>query len=230
MTASAVIFDFSDTLFTARSDADWVRRTADQRGEPMSDVAVEAAVAEMAQAWRLPDVVAAQPHRDTSAEQHRRSALIWLRAAPLVAPMAEDMYARLQEPAAWRIYDDAASTVRTLHKRGIPIAIISDIGWDIAPILTDAGLADCISGYVLSYQHGVEKPDPSLFRAGCELLGSRPGDTLMVGDNPTKDGGAVGIGMSAYLLPITGSRWNPQGSETETHTVRGLAPVLALAS
>lgn len=47
---SAVLFDFSDTLFTAYGDAEWVRRTAEQAGRPLDEEAIEVAVAELAHA------------------------------------------------------------------------------------------------------------------------------------------------------------------------------------
>jgi putative hydrolase of the HAD superfamily len=64
------------------------------------------------------------------------------------------------------------------------------------------GLLELVDVFVMSYEHGVVKPAPELFLAACARLGEVPGRTLMVGDNPLADGGAVGIGLPTYLVPI----------------------------
>ena len=47
----------------------------------------------------------------------------------------------------------------------------------------------------------VAKPAPRLFEAACQGLAVTPAETLMVGDNPLTDGGAVEAGLTAYILP-----------------------------
>jgi FMN phosphatase YigB (HAD superfamily) len=58
-----------------------------------------------------------------------------------------------------------------------------------------------------------------LFLAACAALGAPPDRTVMVGDNPFSDGGAVGAGLLALLVPVT-----PPG------TPRGLIQVLRLVT
>jgi putative hydrolase of the HAD superfamily len=60
-------------------------------------------------------------------------------------------------------------------------------------------------------------PAPRLFEAACDGLGVAPEATLMVGDNPLTDGGAVEVGLTAYILPTA----------TDSQD-RGLGAVLAL--
>ncbi|MGW7577016.1 HAD family hydrolase [Streptomyces sp. NPDC054765] len=76
------------------------------------------------------------------------------------------------------------------------------------------------SAWVHSYEHHTEKPDPLLFRPACHELGPDPTETLMVGDNPAKDGGAVGAGLRAYVLP----------AGSAPGSLRGLDAVLRLAA
>ncbi|HWN27004.1 MAG TPA: HAD-IA family hydrolase, partial [Actinomycetospora sp.] len=82
-----------------------------------------------------------------------------------------------------------------------------------------AGLLDLVGAWVLSCEEGREKPAPELFRAACERLGADPRRTLMVGDNPVRDGGAVTAGLRAFVLA---------GEQRERE--RGLGDVLALVS
>jgi beta-phosphoglucomutase-like phosphatase (HAD superfamily) len=75
----------------------------------------------------------------------------------------------------------------------------------------------------------IEKPDPSLFETACRTLGASPAATIMVGDSPLADGGAVRAGLCVYLLPGAASAGRAamfgadRGSE-----IRGLARVLDL--
>ncbi|MEU5238062.1 HAD-IA family hydrolase [Streptomyces lydicus] len=73
--------------------------------------------------------------------------------------------------------------------------------------------------WVHSYEHDTEKPDPLLFHHACRELAVAPAETLMVGDHPTKDGGAAGAGLRAYVLPAAAA----PGAH------RGLDAVLRLA-
>ncbi|SFF27642.1 HAD family hydrolase [Streptomyces mirabilis] len=62
---------------------------------------------------------------------------------------------------------------------------------------------------MISYEQGREKPDPQLFLKACADPGADPRATLMVGDNPIRDGGAAACGLRAYILPAehrTGER------------------------
>ena len=53
---------------------------------------------------------------------------------------------------------------------------------------------------MLSYEHGVQKPDIRLFRAACEALGQDPADALMVGDDRRADGGAADLGCAVHFV------------------------------
>ncbi|MFJ8717959.1 HAD hydrolase-like protein [Streptomyces violaceus] len=61
------------------------------------------------------------------------------------------------------------------------------------------------------------QPDPQLFLKACADLGADPRTTLMVGDNPVRDGDAAACGLRTYILP----------AEHRTGE-RGLADVLRL--
>ncbi len=71
---------------------------------------------------------------------------------------------------------------------------------------------------VMSFEYGVCKPAVTVFLTACDQLRTRPERTLMVGDNPLTDSGAVAAGMHVLLLPPPA----PTGP-------RGLDPILSLA-
>jgi len=129
----------------------------------------------------------------------------------------EEAYRQLTAPDAWIPYPDTEPTLRALRDRGLRIGILSDFAWDLRTHLVHHELDDLIDSCVISYEQGREKPDPQLFLKACADLGAAPRATLMVGDNPVRDGGAAACGLRTYILP----------SENRTGE-RGLADVLRL--
>lgn len=77
--------------------------------------------------------------------------------------------------AAWQPYPDAHEVLAELRERGIGVAVISNIGWDLRPVFRAHGLDAHVDAYVLSYEHGVQKPAPELFAATCDALAVAPG-------------------------------------------------------
>jgi putative hydrolase of the HAD superfamily len=75
-----------------------------------------------------------------------------------------------------------------------------------------------VGTYVLSYEHGVQKPDPRLFTLACEALGVDARDTLMVGDDRRADGGAAALGCAVHFVDHLPAHSRPDG----------LRPVLGL--
>lgn len=102
---------------------------------------------------------------------------------------------------------------------GVPLGVVSDIGWDVRRPFVHHGIAQHFSVFVPSFAHGCEKPDRRLFQAACDVLGVGLDETLMVGDSVERDGGAAKHGLRAYILPP----WTNQGD-------RGLMAVPAIVA
>ncbi|MCF3136295.1 HAD family hydrolase [Streptomyces olivochromogenes] len=214
---TAVLFDFSGTLFRAESTESWLRAA-------LTDAALTLPEPELAEAARALDAVGALPGgafpvevpaelteawavRDQSAELHRAAYTGLSRQVPLPHPGLHDaLYDRHMTPAAWSPYPDATEVLRTLRERGIGVGVVSNIGWDLRPVFREHGLDAYVETYVLSYEHGIQKPDPRLFATACAALGADPRDVLMVGDSRPADGGAVALGCRVHFvdhLPVT---------------------------
>lgn len=72
--------------------------------------------------------------------------------------------------------------------------------------LERGGLDDLVDAFVPSSDLPWSKPDPRAFRHACDLLGSEPASTLMVGDSLTNDvHGARSAGLPAVLLDRHGA-------------------------
>jgi HAD superfamily hydrolase (TIGR01493 family) len=208
---NAVLFDFSGTLFHCESAESWLRAALEQARIVASDAEVAAwserlhasggqpgAYSEFAVPAHLTDLWA---RRDLSAEDHRAAYTALVEATELPWPgLADILYDRHYAPEAWDAYPDTIETLELLRSRGIPAAVVSNIGWDLRTVFKHFGVDDLIAGYVLSYEVGLNKPDPAIFELACELVGHAPADVLMVGDNAAADGGATAIGCSFQLV------------------------------
>ena len=211
----AVMFDFSGTLFHIESVAEWfddlgLDLPADERAGCIRRLTDGGALPGGPPPLRAP---AGWSERDTTAERHRSAYTAQTLAALLPAvgpdradPLAAELYERHKSPGAWRSpYPDAEPVLAELRRRGVPVAVVSNIGWDLRPVFVHGGLDRYVDAYVLSYELEVQKPDPRIFRTACDLLGSAPERTLMVGDDLPADGGATALGCAFHhvrSLPV----------------------------
>ncbi|MBW5424907.1 HAD-IA family hydrolase [Streptomyces sp. BG9H] len=211
MTIKGVLFDFSGTLFRIEPTESWLRAVAGELGVPLADGELARAAAGLERAGAMPGgavPVTVPAHlaelwanRDRSAEQHRAAYTGAAREVALPDPRLYDaLYERHMTPEAWRPYGDAAEVLAGLRERGMRVAVVSNIGWDLRPVFRAHGLDAYVDAYVLSYEHGVQKPDPRLFALACEALGLDPRDTLMVGDDRRADGGAAALGCALHFV------------------------------
>ncbi|MFI2435427.1 HAD family hydrolase [Streptomyces sp. NPDC018693] len=218
----SVLFDFSGTLFRIESSESWLRTALADTGRtlPEAEVAATARALEEAGALpggaapvRVPDELAELWRtRDRSAELHRAAYTGLARRVPLPDPSLYDaLYDRHMAPAAWTAYPDALDVLGALRERGIGVGVVSNIGWDLRPVFRAHGLDRYVDAYVLSYEHGVQKPHPRLFAAACEALGSDPRQTLMVGDDRRADGGAAALGCAVHFVDHLPAADRPDG-------------------
>lgn len=218
MAIRAVLFDWNGTLFHAVDDPQaGIRSAAARLGRALSPSDVEKLWRRLREAGDRPEVQRAFEAHDRSAAAHRDANMRMLTSAGIDAELADAIYRHWLEPDAWAPYPDVRGVLERLRDREIGVGVVSDIGWDIRRAFARHGLVDLVSTFVLSFEHGRVKPDPTLFRAACAALGVEPAHAMMVGDSPGPDGGAIHSGIRALLLPAV-----PAGSP------RGLDVVLEL--
>ncbi|MEU6377093.1 HAD-IA family hydrolase [Streptomyces sp. NPDC046909] len=234
----AVLFDFSGTLFRIESTESWLRGTLTEAGITLSEAeiagtakALEAAGALPggANPLRVPDELAGLwATRDESAELHRATYTGLSRQVPLPDPRLHDhLYDRHRSPAAWQPYPDTAEVLRTLRENGIRVGVVSNIGWDLRPVFREHGIDPYVDAYVLSYEHGMQKPDPRLFAAACESLRADPARTLMVGDDRRADGGAAALGCGVHFVEHLPVAERPDGLLPVLDLVNGVRKDIA---
>lgn len=210
---TAVLFDLAGTLLIPRPAGDWVVRAADELGVRMTEEELSA-LAESYLAAGLPGspypasipdhLATAYETRDLDPAAHREAYVgLLLRLPEPCDGFAEAVYAQSMDPDTWTPYADTAHVVGALTDAGIPMAIVSNAGFDLRPVLRHHGLGALAARCTLSFEHGAVKPDASIFRAALDGLGTEPQQTLMVGDHPTADGGAAALGCPTLILPMS---------------------------
>ena len=228
---TAVLFDFSGTLFRVESTDSWLRGALAGADVRLTEPELAAAVSALEAVGALPgggdparvpeELADAWPIRDRSAALHRAAYTGLARQVPLPDPALHDaLYDRHMTPAAWAPYPDAVEVLGALRERGVPVGEVSNLGWDLRPVFRAHGLDPYVDTYVLSFEHGIQKPDPRLFGIACEALGADPRTTLMVGDDRRADGGAAALGCGVHFVDHLPAADRPDG----------LRPVLDLVS
>ena len=212
-----VLFDWGDTLFSPPDAAGVIVKAAAERGVPIDPQRARDLWDELWEVGKKPEELA--KGRDLSATAHRE---VWTglfeRANAAVPGIAATLYERVMDPRAWIPYPDTEATLRALRERGIKVGIVSNVPQDLRPIFAAHGLAGLVDSFTHSFEVGAEKPDPAIFLSACKALGTRPAETLMVGDHPVADAGALKAGLRFHLLP-------PDGAVNKT---RGLGQVVEL--
>lgn len=206
MAIQAVMFDFSGTLFRLEHRASWLSDLVDEEGVTLD----AAAQAELMRRMTAPVTLTvdlddehreAWERRDLDPRLHRKAYLEILRQSGVPgAEQGESLYRRLTDPAEWTPYPDTADVLKELSGAGVKVGVLSNIAFDIRPAFTARGLDAYIDEFVLSYEVGVVKPDPEVFRILVRRLGSPADETLMVGDHTDADGGARAIGCEFALV------------------------------
>jgi len=104
------------------------------------------------------------------------------------------------ECASVRLRPGIAEIWRSLRERGVRIGVCSNLALPYGAPLLDA-LPDTPDAVILSYEVGLVKPDPAIFRLVWDRLGLQPAEILFVGDTPSADiEGPHAIGMSAMHI------------------------------
>ncbi len=105
-----------------------------------------------------------------------------------------------REEMLWRKADErAAPVLDELKKRGYVLGVVSNSDGRIESAFEQAGLASYFDFFIDSYNVGVEKPNPGIFRLATERAGVTSGEAAYVGDLYQVD--VVGA-RNAGLIPI----------------------------
>ncbi len=203
-----VVFDFHHTLAHAGDAAVWLREAWSELGrdgDPATTLGAsthDEAVAFLDQLWERARVVDPDSERDLDSQRHREIFDRTITQAPGIdLQLADALYASMHQQ--WDVYDDVLPVLRALRDKGIRVAMLSNVGFDLTPTLERTGVGALIDGAVMSYAAGVVKPHPGIFERALEVLDLPASDVLMVGDAWRDDAGAAALGIRTLILPRT---------------------------
>ena len=217
----AVLSDWGHTLFDTAGSVAFVERWAADRGIRVDPAVLAARYREAFARSRTAEELA--KGRDLSPQRHRECWLgLWSEVDALLPGVAPELYEFETGPAGWHPFPDTPAFLERLAALGIPLVIVSDVPFDLRPILDHYGLLSLVHTFVLSGEHGSVKAEGTLFRIALDAVGVRPEEALMVGDNPSNDGFAVFSGIRTVLLPLP-APGQPRGLDTVLRVVEPLA-------
>ncbi|WP_422755612.1 HAD family hydrolase [Micromonospora sp. WMMD708] len=222
MTTDTVLFDFSGTLFDPLRvvDGPAFAASAARRGCRLAVSRADVLGRRILAYAESPAGLRTRARCDLSTTGHRAGWVATAVAVPGVGPaLAEAFHDCITDPARWRPYHDTGPVLRTLRDHGVRIGVVSNCGWDLRPAFRHAGLADLVDAYALSCEHGCVKPGPELFRIALDALAADPARTVMVGDDPHTDAGALSAGIAVRLLPAAPPHPSPRGLSQVLSTV-----------
>ena len=119
-----------------------------------------------------------------------RIELQWLAEHGGFAPQDVDSYAaRIADIcyAAARQSIEAARPVLEKIAARLPLVLVSNFYGNVEAVLKDFNLDTYFNKVIESAVVGVRKPDPQIFRLGCQALGLAPEHVLVIGDSYRKD-------------------------------------------
>ncbi|MDQ4011604.1 MAG: HAD family hydrolase [Actinomycetota bacterium] len=202
-TIRAVLFDYSGTLFHLKRGEHLLGPVLAQMHPRPPATEIKALVDRLtrARAGTLPtppapaEILYAYQGRHLDPWLHRRAYTWWLRTTgPMRLELADQIYDRVVDPHAWQPYPDTDAALRRVKAAGRPIAVLSNITFDIRPAFAHHHLETLVDQMVLSFEERLAKPDPAVFHIACDRLGIAPSETVMIGNNPDEDGGILDIG------------------------------------
>jgi putative hydrolase of the HAD superfamily len=122
----------------------------------------------------------------------------------------------------------ALDCIETLRARGCKLGIVTN-GFAAThhEKIARLGITDHFDALFLADEMGMVKPDPAVFRHACEVLGSPPARTAMVGDRYDRDIiGAQQCGLYTVLIDVHAIPL-PDGATPPDAVVATIADVLA---
>ena len=160
--------------------------------------------------WEHANEVDPENRRDLDPRTHRRVFEQVLSQVPGVdEELRAALYATLLD--TWRPYDDTLPVLQALQ-HSCPVAVLSNVGIDVRPVLDRTGITPLVAGSALSFEVGAVKPDRAIFIHALDLIGVAADRALMVGDSFRDDAAAAALGIRTLILPRTRSRAHGLGA------------------
>ena len=103
------------------------------------------------------------------------------------------------------LWEDSVPVLRDLRARGVKSALISNCSHSTRPIVDRLRIDEEFDEVLLSFEVGMHKPDPEIYREALRRLGDvAPGRAVFVDDQPAYCDGAAVLGIETFLIDRSG--------------------------
>jgi len=110
-----------------------------------------------------------------------------------------------QSGARLVLFPDVEPALTQLKGRGLVLGLVTNVDQDISSRLEELGLSSYLDLVIASFEVGVGKPDPAIFRIALERAGVDAAEAIHVGDQYHADViGARAAGIKPLLLDRDG--------------------------
>jgi 2-haloacid dehalogenase len=217
-----VFLDADETLFDFRKAEDWALREAfARRGLPLGEDAA-LAYAEINQGlWRRLE----RGELDQRTIRSERFRLLFERLGLDEDPLAfGELYVERLSTAAFLLEGAEELCARLSEKRRLAI-VTNGIAQVQKSRLERSPIGRFFERVVVSEEVGAAKPDPTIFRRACELMGVEDKSRIvMVGDSLASDiKGGIAFGIDTCWVNLRGAA--PDPAIVPTYEARGLAEI-----
>jgi HAD superfamily hydrolase (TIGR01549 family) len=120
------------------------------------------------------------------------------------------------------LYPDVLPCLQRLDDAGLAVGIVTNTERDLLEAIEHFGLSRFVVAVAASFEVGVMKPSPRIYKHALAQAGTDPSDAVMVGDSYHDDvRGAQAAGIIGILLDRSGASTKP------APTIRSLAELPA---
>lgn len=191
MPPDAALFDLYDTLVWSGWGM-WQRRFAELVAKPLEEVG--RAFAQTRNARN----VGAYP--DQAGDVGAVLEALGLDPSPSLVAQLVDLERHMARTDI-HLYDDSVPMLRSLRARGVPTVLVSNCSHNTRAVLDRLGLVAELDAVLLSFEAGLAKPDPAIYREALRLAGNvEPGSAVFIDDQPDYCDGAAAVGIPTRLI------------------------------
>ena len=123
------------------------------------------------------------------------------------------------------LWEDSLPVVYELRQRGIKTALVSNCSHSTRGIVDRLGLVEAFDEVILSFEVGLRKPDPAIYREALRRVDVEPDRAVFVDDQQEYCDGAASIGIPTYLIDRTGDATPDGNGHRVIRDLRALLPV-----
>ena len=124
----------------------------------------------------------------------------------------------------YRLYEDALPTLEVLRRQDLILGVLSNWEEWLERLMVSLGIRVYFDVAIISGLTGYEKPNREIFLAALEAAGTRPEETVHVGDSLKDDiAGAQAVGIRGVLLDRKGAATVPIAAKAATSARPDLA-------